>query len=497
MSAPATRAIDDQAPVIVGVGQVLHRPTELAAAVEPVDMMLEACRLAGADTTVPSVLGQVQSVCTIRGMWNYENPARFIAAAIGADAAENVGTLIGGNYVQVVVNHTAAAIQDGKLDVALITGAENGYSAGKARKAGVQLPARATPGSYDRLFGAGQMREHHDYEMALGIRQAIEVYPMYENALRHARGESLSAHMARVSALWARFSAVAAGNPHAWLRDAVSAETIATPSASNRRISFPYTKLMNANMMVDMGAALLLCSARKARALGIPRDRWIYPHAGVEGRDHFSASVRDDFVSSPGIRLVGRRMLELAEMTAADLQHVDLYSCFPSAVQIAARELGLAESRPLTVTGGLTFGGGPINNYVMHAIARMVEVLRLSPGARGLVTANGGNLYKHAHAVYGSEPPARGFRHDDVQAAIDALPARPCLPRFEGDVSVESYTVMYAGDGPSRGHFACRTPDGSRVWANTQEADLMQAMTEQEFCGAAARIDASGRIRLR
>ena len=87
-------------------------------------------------------------------------------------------------------------------------------------------------------------------------------------------------------------------------------------------------------------------------------------------------SNRDNLYSSPAIRIAGRRALELAGVEVADLARVDVYSCFPSAVQVAVNELGLDDQKPLTITGGLTFGGGPLNNYVMHSIARMVELSR-------------------------------------------------------------------------------------------------------------------------
>ena len=207
----------------------------------------------------------------------------------------------------------------------------------------------------------------------------------------------------------------------------MTAEEIRTPSPRNRQISFPYTKFMNANMSVDMAAALFVCSYEKAKTLGIAEDRFVYPHSGVEGYDHFSASVRDNFYTSPGVRITGTRAMDLAGIDVGDLDFVDLYSCFPSAVQIAAWELGLPEERPLTVTGGLTFGGGPLNNYVMHSIARTVELLREKPDGFGLVTGNGGNLYKHAHGIYSGTPPRHDFQHDDVKAEI-ADPAVPGVP---------------------------------------------------------------------
>ena len=214
----------------------------------------------------------------------------------------------------------------------------------------------------------------------------------------------------------------------------------------------------------------------------------------MEGHDHFSASVRPDFHSSPGIRLVGQRLFELTETDPADLEYVDLYSCFPSAVQIAAKELGLDENRSLTVTGGLTFGGGPVNNYVMHSIARMVELLRKSSGGKGLITANGGNLYKQAQAIYSNMPPAEDFRRENVQPRIDQIPERQCLPEFNGPVTIESYTAMYTGDQPSIAHIACLTQEGQRVWANSRDQDLMQAMIREEFCGRSAKLDRNGNI---
>lgn len=477
-------------PVLIGIAQLHHRMRDLDDVLEPVDMMLTACREAAEDCGA-NLLEKVQSVRVINGMWNYENPAKYVAEQIGAPLAKTVGTLFGGNYNQVMVNDTAETILRGDLDLVLITGAEVGYSSSKLRKAGRRFNFKELPGKYDVLFGGSQMPEHHEYEVAKGISGATQVYPMYDNAIRHHRGETIEGHLERVSELWAGFNRVAQKNPNAWIREPISAEQIRTPSPTNRAVSFPYTKLMNANNAVDMGAALIMSSVQKARSLGVPESKWVYPHAGVEGRDHFSASVRDNFYTSPGIRLMGQRIFELAGIGASELEYVDLYSCFPSAVQVAAMELGLGEQRDLTVTGGLTFGGGPLNNYVMHSIARTVELLRETPDKYGLVTANGGNLYKHAQCIYSGGPPEQDYRRDNVQEGIDALPDRTCLPEFTGPVRIESYTVMYGADGaPTVAHVACQNDDGQRVWVNSHDTDMMQAMTREEFCGRQARIDA-------
>jgi acetyl-CoA C-acetyltransferase len=472
MSLPAP---DPNTPVLVGVGQLLNRVEDLDQAIEPVEMMLRAGALAEADAGASGLLKQVQSVRVIRGLWRYQNPARLVAERIGAAGAQTVGTLFGGNQVQAVVNRSAASILAGELDLVLITGAENGFSHRRARKAGVRLPATDAPGEYDLVIGA-QKPEHHENEIARGIRTAIQVYPMYENAIRHARGESVEAHRVRISELWSRFNDVAQTNPNAWIRENVTAEEI------------------EAHELEHGGRH----GRRADPLLRRPRAAARHPGAAVDLSARLRRGLRSLLGLGPRRLPLLARHPELAKTELDALSFVDLYSCFPSAVQIGARELGLPETAPLTVTGGLTFGGGPLNNYVMHSIARMAELLRERPGARGLITANGGNLYKHAHGVYSSAPPEASFQLQNVQAEIDALPARECLAEYRGEARIESYTVMYSPDAaPAMGHVACLTPDGARTWVNTDDPDLMQAMTREEFCGRKVRVDGPDGLRVR
>jgi acetyl-CoA C-acetyltransferase len=245
---------------------------------------------------------------------------------------------------------------------------------------------------------------------------------------------------------------------------------------------------MNSNNNVDQGAALILTSVTRARALGIPEDRWVYPWTGTDAHDAYVASNRDTFYESPAIRIAGGRALELAGLTPAEVDLVDVYSCFPVAVQVGAREIGLDQTRPLTVTGGLTFAGGPLNNYVMHSIARMAELLRKDTGARGLITANGGYLTKHAFGVYSATPPAEPFQHQDVQEEVDRLPQREVVETVDGSATVESYTVMYGGAAPRIGYVSALLEDGRRTWAKVEDADTLAAMTTEEFCGRTARL---------
>lgn len=473
-------------PVLVGVSQILQRIDDPLAGKEPVAMMLDAIHEAAADTGNPAIIKDADSIRVIRGVWRYKQPAKYLVEALGLSNVETMGTPYGGNMVQSCVNRSALDILSGNRSVVIITGAENGNSQAKARKAGVEIPYLDLQGEYDAMLDE-DVPMSSEGEIAVGIRAPIQIYPIFENALRHQRGESIPDHAKRISELWAGFSQVAKDNPTAWLRDPVDAETIRTAGPKNRMVSFPYPKLMNSNNAVDMSSALIMCSVEKAKALGIPEEKWIYPLAGTDGHDHYFVSNRENLYSSPAIRIAGSRALQLADMTVSDIDLLDVYSCFPSAVQVAINELGLDASKPLTITGGLTFGGGPLNNYVMHSIAKMVELLREGKSQRGMITANGGYLTKHAFGIYSDEP-MQEFAYENVQSEIDATPFVEVVEQHDGEVTIESYTVMYGPNGPAVGHAACLLPDGRRTWANTEDPAVVQAMTEAEFCGRSATV---------
>jgi acetyl-CoA C-acetyltransferase len=473
-------------PVLVGISHLEQRFTDFDTAKEPVQLMIEAVEKAAADAGSKALM-KADSVRVIKGIWPYSDPARAVAQAIGCPNAETVLSPFGGNFVQTALNQSALDIQSGAHEVIVLTGAECGNTQAKAAKAEHNLDWAELPGTPDRLIGV-EKDMRHDAERAIRLGRPIQIYPIMETALRYETGLGVNEHLQHISKLWAGFSNVAAGNPNAWLREAKTAEEIRTISGSNRPVSFPYPKLMNSNNNVDQAAALILVSEEKAKALGIPREKWIYPWAGADAQDHYYFSNRDNFHSSPAIRFAGGKCLELAGSTPDDIDMIDVYSCFPVAVQIACRELGFDMSRQLTVTGGLTFAGGPMNNYVMHSIVRMAQLLREQPGKRGMITANGGYITKHAFGIYSSEAPAQPFRHADMQDQVDATLKREVVMEYQGAGTVEGYSVMYGPEGLTKAFVGARLADGRRAWGTSTDTDLLQSMTEEEFCGRTVNI---------
>lgn len=432
--------------------------------------------------------------------WRYRDPARFVAERAGLNVARTGLTTNGGNSPQTLVNATAAQIQAGELDLAILTGGEAFRSRQRARRTQAWLPWPAVDEDVapDEMLGEDLVMNHPD-ERERGIVMPVQIYPMFETALRAEAGESVEDHQIRISELWSRFSEVASRNPYAWVTTPLSATEIRTTGPSNRMIGFPYPKYMNSNSDVDMAAALVMCSVERARSLGIPEDRWIFVQAGTDCHEHPFVSNRWSFTRTPAIEIGARRALELAGTDIDGIDLVDLYSCFPSAVQLGARSLGLSLTDTLTRTGGLPFAGGPWNNYVMHAIATVVGELREGLGHRALVWANGGYATKHAFGVYSTSPSATGFRHDHPQDEIDALPRRDLagIADAAGEVTIEAYTVMHTRDGdPERAIASCLLDDGRRAWGVSEDLGLATAMCEGEWVGRRVSLDANGVLRV-
>jgi acetyl-CoA C-acetyltransferase len=489
--------LDPRTPVLVGYGQVNQH--EEHPETEPVDLMVDAAR-AAAD---PRVLEAVDSVRIVNLLsWRYRDAGLLLAQRIGAAEAETRYTGIGGNVPQSLVNQACLDIQAGRVDAVLIAGGETWRTRSRVRARGETLDwtkqdesVPMASGSDDVFLMAGPG------ELRIKLDRPAYVYPMFEQAVRISAGESQDAHRRRIGELWARFSQVAQGNSHAWTREPTSAEDIWQPGPSNRMVSWPYPKLMNSNNMVDQGAVLILTSVEKAGQLQIPTDRWVFPYAGTDAHDTYEISARAEFHGSPAIRIAGRRALELAGTDIADVELVDVYSCFPSAVQVAARELGLPvddPGRPLTVTGGLTFAGGPWNNYVSHSIATLAERLVAAPGQRGFITANGGYLTKHSFGIYGTEPPAREFRWEDVQPEVDAEPTRAVEVEWSGTGTVETWTTPFSRDGVAeKAYLAVRTPDDARTLAVLTDPSEADASTREDIAGAKVHVNSDGTASLR
>ena len=473
-------SVDPRAPVIVGVGQAIQRPNGFESSQDPISLAVAALRFAGEDSGAGDYLlrgaDSIGHVATIS--WPYQDEAALIAHELGAAPRQTIRTtLFGGDGPVRLVGDTARAIADGELDVALISGAETGATMTAAHRAGGRpaWPEQDPEARPTRVVGTDRVASN-EAEIAVGLIPPLYNYALLETAVRAAGGLDEAAHMRSVALLWAGFSEVAVSNPYAWLPQATTADELLEPGPANRPVAAPYLKLMTANIQVDQASGLILCSAERAAQAGVPRDRWVFVHAVAHAYDEWFLSERAELAASPAINAAGRAALAHAGVSIDDVAHIDLYSCFPSAVQIAARELGLETGdRPLTVTGGLTFAGGPGNNYAGHAVAALVGRLREDPGSVGLGTALGWYVTKHAIGVYSTTPPARPFA--EIDAAVDRPQPRRATSDYRGEATVEAYTVPFGRDGaPEAAIVSALAPDGTRALVRSADDHVISGL---------------------
>lgn len=495
--------IDPRTPVLIGGGQITQRTAQqknLAASLDPIGLIAEAARAAARDTTLGDRLWPLlDTIAVVRFTADsteggrlpgnlFANPPRSVGKALGARARRQVYTSTGGDSPQKLVNATAAQIASGEVEVALLGGSEALATMMDAFRTGHALNWGDDPGGLPETPGPG-MPGTSQPEQAHGLFYPVNTYPLFENAWRGAKKRSVEEHQAALGRLFAPFTRVAARNPHAWFPVARSAEEIATPSDANRFVGFPYTKYMNAVIAVDQAAAVIMTSVGKARELGVPEDRFVYMHGCSEGIDTWNVTARANLGSSPAIRLMARKAFAMAGWTQLDLDYIDLYSCFPSAVEIACDEIGLDTDDPrgLTVTGGLPYFGGPGNNYAMHAIVTMLGKLRAKPGSKGLVTANGWYLTKHACGLYSTQPVAGAWTREDpaiLQAELDRWQTVPVAAEPSGAATVETYTVVHDRKAPMMGIVIGRLTDGRRFVANTpNDPATLSDMIEKDPLG--------------
>ena len=472
---PASRT-----PVLVGVAQYCGREDDPARALSPADMMAEVAQRAiadgGAATPVIEALVAIRLFANSGGAFpspfgKYRNLPYSVARRIGASPRELIYGPIGGNTPQMVVNVIADRIDRGEIDVALIVGGEALRTQARAQKAGIALDwGEDAPA--DPEFWGDETHYASRHEIQHGIAFPVNVYPLFENAYAAAKGWSRAHHIAEIGRLMAGFSAVAAQNPYAQIRTARSANALMAPSDDNRIIAWPYTKYVNANMFVDQAAAVLMMSSAAADRFSVPEAKRVYLHGSADTHEHILVSERVDYASSPAIKVGAAHALAAAGVTAEQLRHVDLYSCFPAAVEIAADMVGLATDDPgrLTLTGGLPYFGGPGNAYSMHGIAEAVARCRADPGSWGFVFANGGFLTKHSFGVYSAAP---GYtpRSDPAlyQRDIDAMPPPPFTERPSGDGIIETFAIVFHKGAPMFGIVVGRLPSGERFLAQMHE----------------------------
>lgn len=466
----------DRTPVIVGVGQIAEwtdRPGYRA--LSPMDLAGEALARAIADAGATADLAaaidcvaairqfEISSPVATAPFGTSNNPPRSIASRVRADPARAILEVVGGQGPQKLVGELATDIAEGRSDLAAIAGSE-AISTMLALLAKGQTPdwSEQMDGTMeDRGYGMKGLIDRPLIQHGLGT--PIAGYALLENARRAQHGMTPDGYRAAMGRLLAPFSVVAANNGYAAAPSVRTADELAAVTPRNRIVAEPYPRMTVARDQVNQGAAILIASAGKARALGVPEEHWVHIHAVTDAKEA-SVLQRTDLARSPAAVRSVQAALDMADVAMDGVRHIDLYSCFAIAVFNILDTFGLSAEDPrgFTLTGGLPFFGGAGNNYSAHAIAEAVGRVRADRLSFALVGANGGIMSKYATGLYAARP--ADWSAARWSSLPDETPQVVVADRVSGPAVIESYTIV-PGKRQAVGAVVARDPAGRRLIA--------------------------------
>lgn len=469
--------IDPRQPVLVGLGAT-NEPGPIT------ELMTEAVRRAAIDAGEPKLLGSIDRIVCTQGSWRLTDPGRSVARRIGAAEARTVLAEVGVSQ-QEVINHALAAVAAAECNVVVVVGAE-----ARAWERGGGVEDDDEPNPPDEV-----LKRPTEFiapiEIAAGlVWPVIQQYALIENALAAAEGLSSHTQREQIAGLWGRFNEVATRNPDAAFGAPRSAREIATPGPGNRPLAYPYNLQHSTQWTVDQSSALLICSVELAAQMEVPRDRWLFPHVALHCSEAVTLTARKRLHAWPAMGVLGKAAASHLGVALRELHLAEVYSCFPAAVRVQQRELGLDPFGTPTLTGGMAFSGGPFNHYVLQSLVTLGRRLRDEPEELGLVTTVSGMLSKPGLAVWSASPPRRAALLADLameaRAATEVVLVADDPPASETAATVASFTVTYGGaDGfePVRTAVVADLPDGVRTAATCEDAQTARLAEAEGLAG--------------
>ncbi|KAG4415106.1 hypothetical protein IFR04_011743 [Cadophora malorum] len=478
-------------PIVVGVGDIKNRSQKIEDAIEPMKLMLQAIQAAIKDTGLSSSAGKefqasIDSVGVVNTWsWNYSDLPGLISENLGIKPKYKGLSHHGGDSPAKFLDEAARRISFRESKVAIITGGEALASLGAYAAAGKSPPWTEADESVKSVSVSDVSRMKESIGTLHSVGLPIHIYPLYENAFRAHRGQSIQDNNKESAELYADFAKVAEGNPLAWNygKPAATEKDIGTVSKKNRMICFPYPLLMNAFNNINLAGSCVLTSTEYAREIGIPESKWIYPLGGAGASDDTDFWQRPNFHSSPAISKSLDEGIRVSGVTKDEIDIFDFYSCFPIVPKLACQHVGFPltkQPKPITLLGGLTSFGGAGNNYSMHALTEMVRKLRKREAKKGLVLANGGMVTYQYVVCLSSQP--RNSPYPDRNPLPDLLkddPVPPVDDKAEGEAVIETYTVQFERDGtPNLAYVVGRLKsNGHRLLANHADDSTLQQLS--------------------
>jgi acetyl-CoA C-acetyltransferase len=475
-------------PILIGAAQHTQRK-EAENRLDPLSLMIKTGNSAIKDTGSRKVRNFIDAIYMVNiNSWSYKDAPQSLAKKLNLNPKDKVYLPDGGNTPQMLVNRAAKAISQKRHRSVLIIGAEAAYSLLLEKKGKMELdwPEKQPPDYMEGELWDGI----NEFENQYKLKFPPNTYAMFETAVRGASEMDIEDHKKYMGKLFQHFSEIAANNPHSWSQKVYTAEEIINPTENNRKVCHPYTKHMCSNMFVDQSAAVLMASESVAKQLNIPNEKWVYLRGCADLKNIHEVTQRPELHTSPASREGSKIALTQAGLKLKDIDAFDLYSCFPSIVEIMMKEIGISRTDPrdLTLTGGLPYFGGPWSNYSLHAIVSAINRVRKNPKSNIMIVANGGYNSKQSFGIYGKRPPNIDFLEFDsneIQKEIFRNTLKPPIKKAYGTLTVEGYTILYnRAQQPKEGIVIGKMNSDQRTLAFIkQDKKRLKDLAKQELVG--------------
>ena len=464
-------------PVVIGLG-ITQQKGSYAELDEALFLMEKVAMRAINDCGNSKIKDFIDVIDIPKGFWRYRDPGKWIAEKNNFSNAKTSVNKIG-VLQQHLINNTCNKIIKGEIRAGLILGGESRAKMIAALKEGIEykeMELSTNPDQYvkakDDLYGEGEAE-------ALGL-MAVGYYAVMESAMRKSKNLTLKEHEDYLGSMYADFSEIASKNQYAASDKSISKDQIMLANSDNKPMAYPYNKYHCTSWNVSQASAILICEEGLADQLNISKQKRIYPMASSETNHMIALIQRPSLISSAGLKLASEKINEVVDKHSINLNLIDLYSCFPVAVQQFENVLNLNTKTSRTITGAMPFAGGPLNNYMLHATVQALLKLRSQSG-HSLITGVSGMMTKQSFCLWSSEY-QMPFYHADVTKKAQQLDKPiPISNAKHGNGIVIGYTVLYEGTKPTSGVFYIEDSQGERKVVTSEDKAVITSMREEEW----------------
>ena len=464
-------------PVVIGVG-CINQKDSFDNLDEALILMEKATQLAISDSTNDDIKKYIDEIQIPKGYWKYRDPGKWIASRNGIKDIKTSITKIG-VLQQNLINSACKRIVDGDIRASIILGGESRYKkilAEIEQKDFIETELIDNPDFY--------IKADDDLQLEVEAKElgnmAVGYYSIMESSLRS--NSDFDEHHKKIAKLYEKFSQVSSSNPLAWNDKEYTYEEILNPSQKNPTLAFPYNKFHCTSWNVNQAAAIIICSNEIADLLDVPESKRVYPLASSENNHMIATLQRPNLSKSTGMDLAADFILDICNKHDISPNLFDLYSCFPVAVEMFANSLGIKKFNNITVTGGMSFAGGPLNSYVINSTVKMIETIRQDVNV-GIVTGVSGMMTKQSYALWSNNPSIK-FVHKDVTSKAKEIDIPVELSDLnKGFGLVLGYTVLYSENSAVKGVIYIEDENKRRKLITTSDKLIMKSMESEEWVG--------------